>query len=141
MPLPTKTLTEVICRTYRTSLFFIGAVALFLPSFSSVSLLVVWDVLLAVLALGTWGMCIKVRFQRFHRRLRPFIVGRILQLIATIFFLGIVIEGIMQAAQQEAWIPYGTFWLLSAAMTWRYFRVFRLAANAKRETPDRCEFC
>jgi hypothetical protein len=141
MPSSEQSLTEMICRTYKTALFFLGAVALFLPSFSSGSFLISWYILLAVLALGTLGMCMKIRFQRFHRVLRPFIVGRILQFLALVFFAGVVLEGVMQASRQDAWIPYGTFWILSAAMTWRYFRIFQLAAEAKHKTPDRCEFC
>lgn len=141
MPVTTQTLTESICRTYKTALLFIGVVALFLPSFSASSFLVTWYALLIVLALGTLRMCSNVRFQRFHRRLRPYIVGRVLQLIATVFLVGVVLEGIRQVITTQAWVPYGMFWLLAVTMTSRYYRTFRLAADAKRQAPDRCEFC
>ncbi len=141
MSTPPQPLTESICRTYWTALLFIGVVALFLPSFSAGAFLVTWYVLLTVLALGTLGMCGNVRFQRLHRRLRPFIVGRILQCIATLFLAGVALEGIQQAIITQAWVPYGMFWLLAVTMTSRYYRIFRLAADAKHKAPDRCEFC
>jgi hypothetical protein len=136
-------LLEVLRKKYLVMLILIGVLAIMLPSYlaaSPLSLGVGYGVL-ALLALPTCGLYFNFFWQKLWKRLRSYIVGRILQVVALIAFGGLLFVTVPDAYDQSEWIPYGTLWLLGLALVWQYSSVFVLAHQAKRDHPERCDFC
>lgn len=96
---------------------------------------------LAFLAFVTFALHQKFFFQKFHRKLRPFIVARILQIAAAASGFILIAVTFPVARGQGAWLRYGILWLLACVITYQYFGIFRLAKKAKKDHPERCDFC
>lgn len=95
----------------------------------------------AFLALATFALRQKFFFQKFHRKLRPFIVARALQIAAAASGLFLIAATFPAARSQGAWLRYGILWLLACVIIYQYFGIFRLAKKAKKDHPERCDFC
>lgn len=124
---------------YLVILALLGVLAIMAPSFLMEYDLWAFYVTVGFIALVVFGLYTNVRFQKLHRILRPFIVVRILQVITTVAFLSLLYStyGMIRAAL----LPYLVFWLLSFATVYQFYSIFLLAARAKKDRPDRCEFC
>lgn len=89
----------------------------------------------------TLGLYFGWRFQSIHRRLRPFVVTRLLQIITTLFILDTIIFTFQNALNDGTWVPHLVYWGLGCFIVSQFFAIFALAHEAKEKYPDRCEFC
>jgi len=124
---------------YLVILVLLGILAIMSPSFLSHYDLWIAFVSITFTALVTFGLYQNIRFQKLYKKLRPFVVTRILQVIAVIGFLALIIRSYQLAI--EALVPYLVFYLLAFVTTYQFFSIFKLAKKAKKDYPDRCEFC
>ena len=124
---------------YLVILALLGVLSIMAPSFIMEYSLWAFYVTVGFVALVVFGLYTHVRFQKLHRILRPFIVVRILQALTTIAFLALLYStfGMIQAAP----LPYLVFLSLSFVTVYQFYNIFLLAAQAKKDYPDRCEFC
>ena len=131
----------VLKSKYLIILAFLGILAILFPSYISHYDLWAAYVITGAVALVTFGLYENIRFQKLHRILRPYIVARILQVITSIGFLLLLLRTIPIALRTGDYVPYGVFWLLALASVYQFYSIFRLAKQAKKDFPDRCEFC
>jgi len=129
----------VLKSRYLVILALLGVMAIMTSSFVSHYDLWAAYVLLGFVALIVFGLYSNVRFQKLHHKLRPFIVMRLLQVVTTLGYLALLYKTLGMA--REALVPYIVYYLLGLATVYQFYSVFRLAARAKKESPDRCEFC
>jgi len=131
-----------IGKTYTIAQILILIVLLMISAFISGDALRGSYIILAILLLATYAQNNGFRYQKIHKRLRPFVVGRYLQALATAFFVSITAISIGEIViDPTQLVPYLVFIALSAAMTWQYFQIYRLAHKKKEDHPERCEFC
>lgn len=124
---------------YLIILLMLGVLAIMAPSFVMRYHLWVFYVVMGFIALIVLGLYQHIRFQKLHRILRPFIVVKILQVFTSLSFPVLVYFTYEMA--QNAPIPFAIFWVLAVATIYQFFSIFRLAKQAKKDFPDRCEFC
>ena len=124
---------------YLVILALLVVLAIMAPSFLMEYKLWAFYVTIGFITLVVFGLYENVRFQKLHRSLRPFIVVRILQAITTIAFLLLLYSTV--GMSRVALLPYLVFWLLSFVTVYQFYSIFLLAAQAKKDYPDRCEFC
>ncbi len=124
---------------YLIILLLLGILAIMSPSFLSHYDLWIGFVAIGFIALVTLGLYTNVRFQKLHKKLRPFVVVRILQTLAVLGFALLIYR--TYAMAPDALIPYIVFYLLALITVYQFFNIFRLAKQAKKDYPDRCEFC
>lgn len=131
-----------IGKTYTIAMIIGLIILVMMSSFLSGGVLSAGYVLLIVLLVLTYGQNNGFRYQKIHKKLRPFVVGRYLQAIATVAFVGALIASIMQVVVDSSQlVPYLVFIALCAGMTWQYYQIYRIAHRKKTEHPEVCEFC
>jgi hypothetical protein len=131
----------ILKNKYLIILALLVILAILYPSYIARYDLWMTYIITVFIALVTFGLYQNIRFQKLHPILRPYIVTQILQAIASIGFLLLLLRTIPLAVQKGAYIPYGVFWLLMLASVYQFYDIFRLAKQAKKDFPDRCEFC
>ena len=124
---------------YLVILALLVVLAIMAPSFIIGYNLWAFYVTVGFVTLVVFGLYTHVRFQKLHKILRPFIVVRALQFLTTIGFLALLYSTFGMI--QEAPLPYLVFLSLSLTTVYQFFSIFLLAAQAKKDYPDRCEFC
>jgi len=124
---------------YLVILALLGVIAIMASSYVMEYHLWTAYTFIGFVALVVFGLYQNIRFQKLHKKLRPFIVMRAMQVLTTLGYVALLITTYPLA--MEAWIPYIVFWLLGLATVYQFYSVFNLAAKAKKEFPDRCEFC
>lgn len=128
-------------KKYLVIVVVVGVLTVILPTAIDPDHLLALYIVLALVGFSTLGLFFNVRFQVIHKILRPFIVARILQIIATVGAIALLIITFPIAQKQQAWLPYVVMWLLGFLPSFLYFRIFKLAGKAKKKHPERCEFC
>ncbi|MDH5596590.1 MAG: hypothetical protein OEY44_00675 [Candidatus Peregrinibacteria bacterium] len=92
-----------------------------------------------LIILSLLGLHQNWRFQKIHRRLRPYIVLRILQAVSSLGYLAILFFTYQEVGNQIT--AYIVFWVIGLAAVYQFYAIFHLASLAKEAFPDRCEFC
>ena len=88
-----------------------------------------------------------LRFQKLHKKLRPFVVTRITQIVSTLghsvilVFLGFKVLHDLSEYPNGSIIPHLIYGVLILTLIYQFFSIFKLAKQAKKDFPDRCEFC
>jgi len=124
---------------YLVILMHLAILAIMASAFLPAEALTSTYVFLGVIGLIILGLHQNVRYQRLNRRLRPFIVMRILQCIVTIALLLMLYLTI--SLIDGNLVPYLVYYLIALSAVLQFYNVFRLASRAKKDFPDRCEFC
>lgn len=131
--------TPILRAKYLVILAFLAVMLVISSSFVSGVLLWVTYAVFAFTALIVLGLRQNVRFQKLHKKLRPFIVMRGLQFIVTSLYIALVAFTFRNL--YSTLVPYLVYYLLGLATVYQFFGLFSLAARAKKDFPDRCEFC
>ncbi|MBP6921637.1 hypothetical protein KBB89_03795 [Candidatus Gracilibacteria bacterium] len=134
-------LTPLIKRKYFSILIITAVGMFFTPSYVAGDSLYAIGGLAGVILLCTWGLYRGFRFQKIQKKLRPFIVTRILQICSAVLFILVILNTAQTALAQNTWLPHIVYWAIMLAIGVQFFGIFSLAKEAKKKYPDRCEFC
>lgn len=130
-----------IKKKYFVILLFLGICALLVPSYLGGVYLIGSYVCIGIIATLIVWLYTDYRFQKHHRKCRPFVIAGMSQKIAVVWLIATLLVSIPLAYQSGEWIPYLVYWLLIGAVVLNHYQIFALAKQHKHKYPDRCEFC
>ena len=131
-----------IGKAYTIAMILTVVILVMVSSFVSGILLIEAYADLILLLVLTYGQNNGWRYQKIHKKLRPFIMGRVLQVFASLVGAFLIIVTLYTAfTQKDVWVPSTVFILLVIGMVWQYYQIFRFAHRRKEADPGKCEFC
>lgn len=141
MPKKSESILPILNKKYLMILTAFIVTAVILPKGFEGSLLLITYIVLAILAIPTLLLYTNFYWQKINKRLRPYIVARIVQTLSIITVVVLFLGTFSMAQENSAWVSYGGLWLLGIYVVYEWTAIFMVAKAAKKKDPNTCEFC